>query len=707
MGAIARSIVGAAALVLLVCGLVLPGAPGGALAAASSWAVSEQSEVRLLAASDSVGDAATLTAGLHFKLQPGWKIYWRSPGDAGYPPQVDWSGSENLASVETEWPLPHRFELFGLQTFGYGEEVVLPLKVSLAEPGKPARLEASVDYLTCSEICVPQTAELSLDLPAGPGGEAFENILIKRFERQVPGTEAEGLSLTALGLSGSLEKPVIQALLKSGSPLQNPDLLVEGPPGFLFGKPQVDLRNGGREALIEVAVAKGPLAEGVIDGKPLTLTLMDGGRGLERKWVARYAAPAEALGLAGGSGLGLLAVLGLALLGGLILNVMPCVLPVLSIKLLSVAKQGGREARLVRFGFLASVAGIVASFWLLALLAILLKEAGLAVGWGIQFQQPVFLAFMAFLLTLFACNLFGFFEIPLPSWLGTAAARSRPDHGLAGHFLTGALATLLATPCSAPFLGTAVGFALARGPFEILLIFTALGLGLAVPYLMIAAFPRLATRLPKPGHWMITLRRLLGLALAGTAAWLLSVMAAQISLWGALAVGGLLLAIALVIWLSGRGGALARVALPGVAMLALLVVLASALLPAPEDSAQYGGKDALWSDFKQADLESLVAGGKVVFVDVTADWCITCQVNKSLVLYEEPVLGALKNEGVIALQADWTNPDPEIAAYLNSFGRYGIPFNAVYGPGAPQGLALPELLSESAVLEALKKARGG
>ncbi|WP_221205860.1 protein-disulfide reductase DsbD family protein [Limibacillus halophilus] len=694
----------------LFSGLLVMLFAGNPQAASSPWAANEQGRVRLITGVDSVGDTGDFAAGLHFEMQPGWKIYWRSPGDAGYPPQVDWSGSNNVAAVEMAWPLPHRFELFGLQTFGYGDEVIFPLTVTLQNPGQATQLVGSVDYLTCSEICVPQSAVLDLTLPSGDGGEVLDNLLIKQYESQVPGSESDGLTLETLALAGTLNAPIIEATLRSDQPLERPDLLVEGPPGFFYGKPEVTLSDADRQALIKVTVGKGSLAEGVLDGKRLTLTVMDGDRGLERSWLARFGAGTEVSGVLAApttefASFGLWTILGMALLGGLILNVMPCVLPVLSIKLLSVAKQSGRETRAVRMGFLASSAGIVTSFLLLAFLAIGLKQAGLAVGWGIQFQQPIFLAVMAFLLTLFACNLFGFFEIPLPSSMGKVAAGARHE-GVVGHFMTGAFATLLATPCSAPFLGTAVGFALARGPAEILLIFAALGVGLALPYLLVAALPRLATRLPKPGPWMITLRRLLGFALAGTALWLLSVMAAQIDLYAAAIVGILLLLIGFVIWRSRAGRLRRGLALPSVAALALLVVMVSAMMPRP------GGREAvaaddLWGDFKQVEIAELVADKKVVFVDVTADWCITCQVNKTLVLGRSPVLDALRAEGVVALQADWTNPDEKIAAFLESFGRYGIPFNVVYGPAAPQGIPLPELLTDDAVLEGLRQARGG
>ena len=287
---------------------------------------------------------------------------------------------------------------------------------------------------------------------------------------------------------------------------------------------------------------------------------------------------------------------------------------------------------------------------------IALKAAGAAAGWGIQFQQPVFLALMTAVMAGFAANLWGLFEIPLPR---AFAALAEGEGRLAGPFFTGVLATLLATPCSAPFLGTAVGFALARGPEEILAVFLTLGIGLALPYLLVAALPRLATALPRPGRWMLTLRRLLGLALAGTALWL-----------------GWLLAVAL------------------------------HAVPATQTLQS---ETIRWHPFDPAAINVEVAAGHVVFVDVTADWCLTCLANQRLVL-DRPEIAARLNDPagrVLALRADWTRPDEAISRYLASFGRYGVPFNAVYGPGAPAGLPLPELLSREAVLDGLARAAGG
>ena len=695
-------------------------------AANSDWARNDQGQLRLISASQSAGGDARLRLGLQVQMAEGWKIYWRSPGEAGYPPQVDWSGSENLESATFRWPVPHRFELFGLQTFGYGGEVVLPIDARAADPSKAVRLEAKVDYLTCKEICVPRKATLAMTLPAGPGGPSRQAHLIDRFRAQVPGEgAAAGLDLTGVDLVSDSDTPELELTATARPPFESPDAIVEGLPETKFGKPDIQLRDGGRTAVLRLTGQRGKLAEGALAGRTVTLTVFDGDRGLEREIALGDGVAGAGANTGGGlswtgPGVGVAefaGILGLAVLGGLILNLMPCVLPVLSLKLLHVIDQGGRARRHVRQSFLASAAGIVSCFLLLAAGAAGLKAAGMAVGWGVQFQQPLFLVGLTLILTLFACNLFGVFEIRLPGRLtdrlAQAGGPAEPGHraGLAGHFATGMFATLLATPCSAPFLGTAIGFALSRGLLEILAIFLALGIGLALPYLAVAAVPALASKLPRPGRWMIGVRRVLGVALAGTAVWLLTVLAAEDGQLTALVVAGLMVALGGLIWLRLKlAGTLRRAVPAGAAALALAAFAAPVTLQAPADARGAAGADAeraadAWRPLDEAAIDRLVADGKIVFVDVTADWCITCKVNKRLVLDSERVQQRLDQPQVVRMRGDWTKPSDRIANYLASFGRYGIPFNAVYGPGAPDGIALPELLSKSAVAEAIEQAR--
>jgi suppressor for copper-sensitivity B len=662
------------------------------LAASSSWVATEVGQIRLIGATDKLGEGQEALLGLEFTLKKGWKIYWRSPGFAGYAPKLDWTGSTNLGETEIFWPTPERFTILGIETVGYKGEIVLPLKARPQAPDQGLNLKLNLDFLACSDICVPVTADLALTLPAGEAGQAaLEAQLINRFQARVPGDgQAQGMKLVQAQWIGA-KTLVVEA--EADPAFNAPDLFVEGPEGALFSAPKVTLEERGHKARLEVALVESPksgLAE-----QMLILTLADGIRGMEASLIpSQGTAPKPARASLWG-------MIGLALLGGLILNLMPCVLPVLSLKILGLIGHGGAERARVRFSFIASAAGILASFLVLGLAALTLKLSGSAVGWGLQFQEPMFLSFLAALVVLFAANMAGFYEIGIPHWLGGQGRELGHPHGLAQHFLAGMFATLLATPCSAPFLGTAVGFALAAGPLEIVVIFLCLGLGMAGPYLLVAAWPQMASRMPKPGAWMITLRRWLALALAGTSIWLLWVIDSQTGRLAALAVFALLAATALLLFLRHRTH---RALLGWLALaLALLAIPAPRLLPTTEAKTQV--VESYWLTFDEAAIPRLVSEGKVVFVDVTADWCVTCQVNKRLVLDQEAIRTLLTAPDLVAMKADWTKPDAVIGAYLAKFGRFGIPFNAVYGPGAPDGIALPELLSAEAVMQAIKAAK--
>lgn len=687
---------------------------------ASTWSATPHTQVRLVAAVDAVGEAREVPLGLHFKMAKGWKIYWRSPGDAGYPPRVNWTGSDNLKSAAIAWPVPGRFSVLGFETVGYHDEIVLPIKAEVVAPGRPIEIRAQVDFLTCDEVCIPYSVPLTLALPAGPAKPSAHAHLINRHAARVPGDGRHaGIDVSSahfLPVQQGVDKGTLIVDAKSTlGRFQRPDLFVEGPAELILNKPAVSLGDSGESARFEIAFEGLKDLKQSLAGLPLTLTLADGERAAEAKVNAAVgqttSVGATALQSSGAPSFAVM--LAFALLGGLILNLMPCVLPVLSLKLLGLAGHGGAERRVVRMSFIASAAGIVAAFLTLAIALIALRASGAAIGWGIQFQQSWFLAAMTVLVVLFACNLWGFFEIALPRAIADLGVHVGHARGLGGHFLTGAFATLLATPCSAPFLGTAIGFALARGAIEIMSIFAILGLGLALPYLAVAIFPGLATGLPRPGPWMMRMRWLLGLALAATGAWLVSVLWLQAGPFAALLVGLAATAIAATLyWSRSRPGGTRRIAV-GIASIA-----AFAAIVAPDLIAAIAGKDHrslsstrekaavdFWQPFARERIASLVAAGNVVFVDVTAEWCLTCKANKTFVLTKGDVLKRLTGNGVVAMQADWTRPDPKIASYLAEFGRYGIPFNVVYGPGAPAGIPLSELLTAGEVLAALDRAR--
>jgi suppressor for copper-sensitivity B len=619
-------------------------------ASTSPWAETPQAAARLISAVNGTGQLERLPLGLEFTLQPGWKTYWRSPGDAGLPANVDLTGSRNAGTAQMRWPVPHRFELFGLQTFGYAEHVVLPLDVEVLRPGEPVEIRARLRYLVCEIICIPLEAALALDLPAGPAAPSGEASLINRYSSLVPaGTERLGWLVTAPVTAK--DGTIVVDIRSAWRPLQAPDVVIEGSPTHVFNRPRVELSGDGTGVRLTVTaerVADGP----ALDTQDLTFTLFDGERGAEI--VARPLAQASVPDL-GFPAIQLLGILGVALLGGLILNIMPCVLPVLILKLTGVIEMSRHENRRLRISFLATAAGILASFLALAGALSLVKLSGAGIGWGIQFQQPLFLAVMVLVCLAFAANLFGLFEIPMPAFVGRAslAADRRVTGEYTKAFMSGVLATALATPCTAPFVGTAVGFALGRGAGEIFLVFAVLGLGLALPYLAVALVPAAVGLLPRPGPWMAWMRRILAVSLIGTSLWLLGVIGGQMGWTGS--------------WVAA-------------------------------------GERAPWVKFDEPRIAELVADGQLVFVDVTADWCLTCQANKTLVLDQEPVASRLKGPGMVAMRADWTNPDPRISDFLARFGRYGIPFYVVFGPKAPQGVMLPELLTSDVVMRSIAEA---
>ena len=437
------------------------------------------------------------------------------------------------------------------------------------------------------------------------------------------------------------------------------------------------------------------------------LTVGSGGRPInEEIFRQRQAAAAPAVATSTPISLPLILLLGVV--GGLILNAMPCVLPVLSLKIFGLVKSAGQGRSQVVIGSLATAMGILISFWALALAAILARSAGAAVGWGVQFQEPTFVVVLTLIVVLFCLNLWGVFEIVLPMRLAQLAD-SGPNEGVPGHLVSGLFATLMATPCSAPFLGTAVSFALSQPASTIFAVFTAIAVGMALPYFILAAAPRAAQLLPKPGPWMDKLRVVMGFLLAAAAIWLLYVLAAQVSRERLAFIELSILALAMFVWIrhgAATRGWLKKLALVGmVAMMALAVALAVGAEPATASPSTGDHSAGLidWVTFDRQEAERLAAEGHLVFVDVTADWCFTCKVNERLVLETPEVAGALQKHEVISMKADWTTRSETITQYLADHGRYGIPFYLLYRPGREPHV-FSELLTKDAVISEIEQA---
>ncbi|WP_404422582.1 protein-disulfide reductase DsbD family protein [Thalassospira australica] len=713
-------------------------APLGASAqtAASNWVDEDFASVRLISARDAIAGRDEIRLGLEFDLQPDWKIYWRSAGDAGFPPQLDWTGSANIGNGEIRWPAPHRFSIFGLETFGYKDHVILPIDVPITDPAQGANISLDVDYLVCSDVCIPAQANFTLDIPASLSGDTNGDTAgisrfahdIEKFASRVP-LRGNNLPMSVTDIWQSVENDeTVLNVTVTGLDQTTTDpveILIEGNVRLGFGVPvptETDDATGTQQFRLPIYGLKD--GQTTI-GDDMIVTVIAGPLAIEQdRQIAAAPSGSSNTGAStttpptGNTAITSLWLIGaLALLGGFILNFMPCVLPVLSIKVMSAMKAQGSERSATRRGFLASAAGIITSFWLIALVLIAIKLAGGTIGWGIQFQQPLFLTVMTIIVALFAFNMWGLFEINGPAELGNAAndaitTREQSGSHLGGHFLTGMFATLLATPCSAPFLGTAVGFALAGSNFDIVWIFTLLGIGLAIPYLAIAARPEIARLLPKPGRWMGFVKGVLGVALAGTAIWLLSVLAVQIGMGGAIAVGVALVIAGILLFARHRTTLQKRkfafTALATLGVLAALFAPGFSKAPVRDTAATETATGKLpWQPFAPDDIARHVADGKTVLVDITADWCVSCQVNKKLVLETAEITDALSADNIVLMQGDWTRPDPLISQYLAGYGRYGIPFNAVFGPKAEKGILLSELLGKKEVLDALAGATGG
>ena len=716
-----------AAVTAMLSAALLPAAP--AQADASFWMQGVQAEVRVISAFTATGETeTTVPLGLEFQMNEGWHIYWRTPGEAGLPPELDHGPSLNVAETAFSWPVPTRDVTYGIETFVYKDRVVLPLEVSLQNPGEPLDLRGKVDFLICADVCIPDSVEVDFSLPGGAAEIAEgEAALLNTFETRIPADNSGGVGLQvesiAFEAASDPDNPLLvgylDTRLASVFEMTAPDVFAEVPEGFSVRQPEVALSDDAMMAQLRSPVFRESWAPATLDTAAAVITVADGIRGVELPSFRLLDGFSLASGSVGGSGSGsvgatgeglsvagplapldlsltsVLGILVLAVIGGFILNFMPCVLPVLSLKMFSVVSHGGQADARIRLSFAATALGILVSFLALALAFAGLKLAGASFGWGVQFTQPVFILVLLAVLVGFALNLFGLFEIPNIPGLGGLGANQR---GFLGDFTSGVLATLLATPCSAPFLGTAIGFALAAPVPVLVLIFLFVGVGLALPYFAVIAFPRLAAVMPKPGRWMLRLRQVLGLALVATAVWLTGVLLKQ---WGV--TSDLRWLAALAAGLTFAAGALfARWRTAGLGAVGAAIPLALVLSFSPQATAS---EEATFQPFSEAVLEEALAEGKTVFVDVTADWCLTCKTNKIRAINHEDVQAALGSESVISLQADWTAYDASITRYLASQGRRAIPFNAVYNPKSGTAEVLPELLSPNDVLGALARAR--
>ena len=656
----------------------------------------------LLSERESLMPGVTNWVVVHQKIRPGWHTYWLNPGDSGLATRLEWTLPAGFAAGDISWPAPHYFEVGGLANNGYTGDVglLVPVSVPQGAAGSRARLAVKASWLVCETICVPEEVDLALDLPVG-----------KQGQETAVAPEAAGVFHTA---RVSLPQPTAGAIFAidgrkvavsvpfpgEGSALA-PDAKVRffaNLAGVVEPAGVQSSRIADGRLIIEMATPDAAVAPPVLDG----VITIDG----ESRLAFAIAAPPGRIGASGATDLlGLLAALGLAFLGGLLLNLMPCVLPVLSIKALGLVGHGRDAHGKLRAQGLAYGAGILVTFALVGATVLALKAGGEAVGWGFQLQSPTVVGLLAYLLFVIGLSLAG----ALPSLGGGIAGvgQSLADRsGLAGSFFTGALAVLVATPCTAPFMGTALGYAFVASWPAAMATFLALGLGLAAPFVVLAFSPALVRHLPRPGAWMERLRQALAFPMFASAVWLVWVLARQAGPDAVLIVlaGAVLLAFAAWVLRAGQAGghhAGRQMMTRGLALVSVVLALAIVQLPETRMAPAPAHTTGNWERFSPGGLKALCAAGRPIFVNVTAARCLTCIVNERVALSDPAVTMAFADRGVALVEADWTRRDPEITELLASFGRSGVPLYLVFPPGGGPPRVLPQMLTPSIVLNAL------
>jgi thiol:disulfide interchange protein DsbD len=674
----------------------------------------------LVSEKQGIAPGETIHIALRQQIQKGWHTYWRNAGDSGEATRIKWTLPAGWNAGDFTWPTPHRLPVGPLVNYGYENEVLLPLTLTApadAKAGQTATLTGAASFLVCAEICVPEDAILTIALPVAAAPAAPD----AKWAGPIAATLAAAPE-PAADLAAVFEKKSSGvALAVTGAPLKGADMAEAY--FYPFESTVIDharpqLVERGREGLT-LTLTPGYDFQGEKAPKALAGVLSVGGKAYEIA-AAPGSPPAGASGLgpppakvaggAAGANLGLLSAAVFALIGGLILNLMPCVFPILAMKAASLAGHGGGAHAAARRQGLAFGAGVLVTFLTLAGVLIALKAAGTAIGWGFQLQSPPVVAVLALLILAVALNLSGLFEVGT-SLQGVGSGLAGRG-GLAGAFFTGALAVVVAAPCTAPFMGPALGWALTQPPVAALVVFAALGAGFAAPFVLVAFAPALLDRLPDPGPWMDAFRKALAFPMYAAAAWLVWVLTVQAGPDALVRILGAAVVVGLAAWLAGSAQRQAALGRRPVALTAgAAVLVAGALFAAAGPGYAVAGAssagekaDVPYEPYSPARLAELRAEGRPVFVNYTAAWCVSCQVNDRVALSTKGVAAAMKAHNVAYLKADWTRRDADIAAELARYGRAGVPLYLVYGADGADGVILPSILTEGIVVKALNEA---
>ena len=633
----------------------------------------------------SQNSSKNITIGLEYQMEPGWKTYWKSPGDGGFAQNISWENSSNISDVKILWPTPIKFEILGLTSLGYQDNVTFPLEIEIENEFQDINLDLHVNYLICKEICIPGDARIFLDIPAGEKKindnyfdveQALSKLPEKDFSRtylkNINANVLEGENLSTIRLQIESEKIFF-----------NPEIFLHTPFGLPVVQHTISYSANNKLITAEFDFNKKLISE---DSFPLEVVLKDVNHNFEHLLSAQITkdisnSPMNTF----------IFYILISLLAGLILNVMPCVFPILSIKLMSVFTVDKGTARV---SFLTVALGIVSSFLLLGVCFLVLQHFNFSIAWGMQFQKPYFLIFITFIIFLFMMNMFGQFQINLPQNFSNIAFAGLGNKSFFKDFFNGFFATLMATPCSAPFVGTAITAAFTQNYITGMSIFLFMGIGMASPYLLIALFPKLVNFLPKPGIWMIYVKYFLGLLLLATVVWLSNILLNFFNIY--------FLVISLFVLLVITYRRKFPLFKNTITIASIIFIFFSTSLQIFQQHSS-SGEEKDWVSFFTVDIDQLVSQDKIIFLDITADWCATCQFNKINVLNSDNIIKQFKDNSVTLIRADWTKPNERVNLFLEKYDRFGIPFNAFFSKKFPDGILLSELLSEKEIVNAINK----
>lgn len=675
-------------------------------AGAQTYEGRELVQAKLVADVTAIVPGKPFTVGLLLKIVPNWHTYWKFPGDAGLPTEITWKLPDGWKTGDIQWPIPLKLdEPGGIQIYGYHDEVLLLQEITPPASLKDSQVDlaAEASWLVCEKICIPGSAKLNLHLPVATQSTAANEELFSRYRRSIPQAWPDQKVANA---SWQREGNQLRLTVESAALANYPaaDFFPSPDAKVVVGHPATKRGTDGRVTFripIETAEKNISALNGIV-----VFGQKENGPDRNGWDLTTFQANVSTPSISGS----LLRFLLFGFIGGFILNLMPCVLPVISLKIFGFIQHAGQNRRRILRSGLAFVAGIFAWFVGLALLLIGLKAAGREITWAFQFTNPYFVLLMSAIVLVFALNLFGVFEISLPQFASRRVLGMSAKEGDAGSFFQGVFATVLATPCTAPFLGTALGFAFTQSGWTILLMFVAIAAGMSSPYFLLSAQPAWLRLLPKPGPWMVHVKQLMGFLLLATLLFLLAVLGAERGSEAIIWSSCFLLALSLACWMKGvfiTPIASARSRFIALALVLALVLgsgyffigqkFAQAKLTASETAVQGN-----WQRFTPQLLEAELRQGHAVFVDFTAAWCLTCKFNEANVLEARAVQDAFQRHSVTKIKADWTNADPAITKILKQFGRPGVPMYVLYPGNNAEPVLFPELLTQSYVLEKLE-----